>query len=81
MSRVAEVIVIGGGVVGCSIAYHLAKLGCRDTVILEKNCIGSGSTGKCPGGIRQQFSSEVNIRLSTESVKFFECFEEETGSC
>lgn len=74
-----DVIVIGAGVVGSSIAYHLAKRGCRDVVVLEKNAIGSGSTGVCPGGIRQQFSEETNIKLSIESVKFFEHFEEETG--
>lgn len=75
----AEVIIIGGGVIGTSIAYHLAKLGCHDVIVLEKDSIGSGSTAKCPGGIRQQFSREVNIRLSMESVKFFEHFEDETG--
>ena len=75
----ANVIVIGAGVVGTSIAYHLGKFGCRDVVVLEKNQIGSGSTEKCPGGIRQQFSEEINIKLSIESVKFFEHFEEETG--
>lgn len=75
----ADVIIIGAGVVGTSIAYHLAKLGCRDVVVLEKNSIGSGSTEKCPGGIRQQFSEEINVRLSIESVKFFKHFEEETG--
>jgi sarcosine oxidase subunit beta len=74
-----DVIIIGAGVVGASIAYHLAKHGCQDVVVLEKNYIGSGSTEKCPGGIRQQFSTEINIRLSMESVKFFEHFEEETG--
>jgi len=74
-----DVIIIGAGVVGTSIAYHLAKLGCRDVVVLEKDYIGSGSTEKCPGGIRQQFSTEINIKLSIESVKFFEHFEEETG--
>ncbi len=79
MTKSAEVVIIGGGVIGCSIAYHLAKLGCRDVIILEKDSVGSGSTGKCPGGIRQQFSTEVNIKLSIESVKFFERFEEETG--
>ena len=79
MTKSAEVVIIGGGVIGCSIAYHLAKLGCRDVIILEKDSVGSGSTGKCPGGIRQQFSTEVNIKLSIESIKFFECFEEETG--
>lgn len=74
-----DVIIIGAGVVGTSIAYHLAKLGCRDVVVLEKNYIGSGSTERCPGGIRHQFSEEVNIALSIESVQFFENFEEETG--
>ena len=74
-----DVIIIGAGVVGTSIAYHLAKRGCRDVVVLEKNYIGSGSTERCPGGIRQQFSTETNIRLSMESVGFFEHFEEETG--
>jgi sarcosine oxidase subunit beta len=75
----SEVIIIGAGVIGCSIAYHLAKMGCHDVTVLEKNFIGSGSTEKCAGGIRQQFSTEANIRLSVESVRFFECFEEETG--
>jgi sarcosine oxidase subunit beta len=73
-----DVIIIGAGVIGTSIAYHLAKRGCRDVVVLEKDYIGSGSTERCPGGIRQQFSTETNIRLSIESVKFFEHFEEET---
>ncbi len=75
----SEVVVIGGGVVGISIAYHLAKRGCGDVVVVERKYLGSGSTEKCPGGIRQQFASEVNVRLSAESVRFFERFEEETG--
>ncbi|MFQ5996849.1 MAG: NAD(P)/FAD-dependent oxidoreductase [Dehalococcoidales bacterium] len=74
-----EIIIIGAGVVGASIAYHLAKQGCQDVTVLEKNYVGSGSTEKCAGGIRQQFSTEINIKLSMESVKFFERFEEETG--
>lgn len=78
-NRNAEVIIIGAGVVGCSIAYHLGKLGCQNVIVLEKNCIGSGSTEKCAGGIRQQFSSEINVRFSIESVKFLERFKEETG--
>jgi sarcosine oxidase subunit beta len=75
----SEVIIIGAGVIGCSIAYHLAKMGCHDVTVLEKNLIGSGSTERCAGGIRQQFSTEANIRLSEESVRFFERFEEEIG--
>ena len=78
MTQGAEVIIIGAGVIGCSIAYHLAKLGCHDVIILEKQSIGSGSTSQCPGGIRQQFSTETNIRLSIESVDFFRRFEDET---
>ena len=74
-----EVIIIGAGVIGCSIAYHLAKMDCHDITVLEKNLIGLGSTDRCAGGIRQQFSTEANIRLSMESVRFFERFEEETG--
>jgi len=77
--KTAEVLIIGAGVIGCSIAYHLAKSGCHDVVVLEKDSIGSGSTSKCPGGIRQQFSTEANIKLSMESVSFFERFEDETG--
>jgi len=80
MEKPAEVIIIGHGVIGTSIAYHLAKLGCRDVIVLEKeDTIGSGSTAKAAGGVRQQFCNEVNIRLSIESVKSFEHFEEEIG--
>ena len=79
MPDTAGVVIIGGGVVGTSIAYHLAKMGCRDVVLLEKDRLGEGSTGKCPGGIRQQFLSELNIRLSMASVDFFRNFEEEIG--
>ncbi len=75
----ADVVIIGAGVIGTSIAFHLAKKGCQDVVVFEKNYIGSGSTEKCAGGIRQQFSLEANIRLSMESVQFFTNFESETG--
>jgi len=77
--NIADIVIIGAGVIGCSIAFHLAKLGCHDIIVLERDDIGSGSTGKCAGGIRQQFSTEANIKLSIESVRFFEHFEEETG--
>ena len=74
-----DAIIIGAGVVGTSVAFHLAKAGCRDVVVLERSYIGSGSTEKCPGGIRQQFASEANVRLSMESVRFYARFLEETG--
>jgi sarcosine oxidase subunit beta len=77
--NVAHIIIIGGGVIGTSIAFQLAKQGCHDVVVLEKNYVGSGCTEKCAGGIRQQFSLEANIRLSMESVQFFTRFESETG--
>ena len=77
LKDVAEVIIIGGGVMGTSTAYHLARLGCRDVVLLEKDQLASGSTGLSVGGIRQQFSTEANIRICQESVKVFERFEEE----
>ncbi len=68
----AEVVIIGGGVTGCSIAYNLAHQGCRDVVILEKSYLASGSTGRCGAGIRQQWGTEMNCILSRESVKLFE---------
>ncbi|MCX8126932.1 MAG: FAD-binding oxidoreductase, partial [Dehalococcoidia bacterium] len=75
----AEVIIIGAGAIGCSIAYNLSHRGCKDVIVLERDSVGSGSTGRCAGGIRQQFSTETNIKLSMESVRFFEHFEDLTG--
>ena len=73
----ANVAIIGGGVMGTSTAYHLAKLGCKDVVLVEKKQLASGSTGLSAGGIRLQFSSEANIRISMESLLVFEHFAEE----
>jgi len=81
MRSTADVVIIGGGVIGISIAYHLGKMGGQNIVVLEKEpMLGMGSTGKCAGGIRQQFSTEVNIRLAMESVRFFERFRDELDS-
>ncbi|MGH7411273.1 MAG: NAD(P)/FAD-dependent oxidoreductase, partial [Candidatus Methylomirabilis sp.] len=77
MKRGAEIVIIGGGIVGLSIAYHLAARGCDDVCVIERGQIGQGATAKATGGIRQQFSREINIRLSQESLKRFERFEEE----
>ncbi len=71
-----DVLIIGGGVIGCSIAYHLTRRGCRNVVVVEQNMIGSGSTAKAAGGIRQQFSNESNMRLAMYSVDFFKHFHE-----
>lgn len=78
MKKTAEVVIVGGGIVGLSVAYHLAKRGMKDVVVLEKeNMVGTGSTGRCAGGFRHQFSTEVNIKLSLLSVKHLERFNEE----
>lgn len=76
----AQVVVIGGGVMGASTAYHLALRGCRGVVLLERQpFFGLGATGKCAGGIRYQFSTEINIRLSQLSLPMLENLENETG--
>ncbi len=69
MSKTADVVVIGGGVVGCSTAYNLAKLGAGKVIILEKKYLASGSTGRCGAGMRVQWGTETNCLLSRESVK------------
>lgn len=74
-----EVVIIGGGVVGCSVAYHLAQRGLTDIVVIERNALGSGSTSRAAGGIRQQFSNEVNVRIGMYCVDFFEHFRERMG--
>lgn len=74
----AQVVIIGGGVIGLSVAYSLSKRGCRDIVVLEKEkFLGACSTGACAGGIRQQFSTEINILLGIASVCMYEEFERE----
>ena len=76
----ADVVVIGGGVMGASIAYHLALYGQKNIVLLEKDAFfGQGATGRCAGGVRYQFATEVNVRLSLQSLPMLERFEEETG--
>jgi len=76
----ADVVVVGGGAVGASAAYHLAAAGAGRVVLLERaDRLATGSTGACAGGFRFQFSSEVNIRLSLASVPMIVGFEEEHG--
>ncbi|HUZ00226.1 MAG TPA: FAD-dependent oxidoreductase, partial [Thermomicrobiaceae bacterium] len=77
--RGGPVVVIGGGVVGVSIAYHLAERGYRDVILVERRTLGSGTTAKGNGGVRQQFGTAINIALSRRAVAYFEHFAERVG--
>ncbi len=77
MKNKAQVVIIGGGVIGCAIAYELAKRKVKDIVLLEKNSLASGATGRCGAGVRQQWGTEMNLKLSIGSVKRFEILQEE----
>ncbi|WP_369190998.1 NAD(P)/FAD-dependent oxidoreductase [Streptomyces sp. R08] len=79
MNRQAEVVVIGGGVIGTSIAYHLARAGVRDVVLVERDELAAGSTSKAAGGVRAQFSDVLNVQLGARSLEAFARFEEDTG--
>ncbi len=80
MTERAAVAVIGGGVIGASIAFHLALSGVRDVVIVERSAKpGAGSTGKATGGYRAQFTTSINIRLSLMAREKLLNFAEETG--
>jgi len=76
----AAIVIIGGGVMGASAAYHLAKCGVKNIVLLEREeFFGAGATGRCAGGVRYQFSTDINIKLSLESLPLLERFKEEIG--
>ncbi|MBI4575292.1 MAG: FAD-binding oxidoreductase [Planctomycetes bacterium] len=76
----SPVVVIGAGVVGCSTAYHLARMGATGVLVVEKEkFVGSGSTALNAGGIRATFSTDINIALSVEAIRMFERMEEELG--
>ncbi len=78
LPKTADVVIIGGGIMGTSTAYHLARKGAGRVVLVEKEpFFGMMSTGQCAGGIRHQFSSEINIRFSIESIRMLERFPEE----
>ena len=75
----ANVVIIGGGIMGVSAAYHLAAAGVSDVVVLERHSLGSGSTSKAAGGVRTQFSDRANIELGARSMETFTTFEERFG--
>jgi len=75
----AEVLVVGGGAIGVSIAFHLAEAGVREVVLLERDELGHGSTSKAAGGVRAQFSDRINIELGARSLAAFARFAEHPG--
>jgi len=80
LPNTADIVIIGGGVMGASTLYHLAARGQRNVILLEKDeFFGQGATGRCAGGVRYQFSTEINVRLSLESLPMLERFKEEIG--
>src|SRR5438132_10220500 len=80
MTETADVVIIGSGIVGSSVAYHLAAQGCTNVLVIEREAHqGKGSTGKSMGGVRAQFATPVNIQMSKYSIDFFSTFDEVVG--
>src|SRR6266567_2296730 len=80
MTETADVVIIGSGIVGSSVAYHLAEQGCTNVLVIERESAqGKGSTGKSMGGVRAQFSTPVNIQMSLYSIPFYAAFDERLG--
>jgi sarcosine oxidase subunit beta len=80
MTETADVVIIGSGIVGSSVAYHLAEAGCANVLVIEREAHqGKGSTGKSMGGVRAQFATTVNIQMSRYSIDFFATFDEQLG--
>src|ERR1700716_3348014 len=78
--QTAEVVIIGGGIVGSSIAWHLTHAGCKNVLVIERESSqGKGSTGKSMGGVRAQFATPVNIQMSLYSIPFYAGFDEIVG--
>lgn len=78
MTDRADVVIVGAGVMGCSLAFHLAKRG-RRVVVFDRGAIGQGATAACAGGVRAQFSSDINIRIGMEAKRVLRDFEHEVG--
>jgi sarcosine oxidase, subunit beta len=78
--QTVDVVIIGAGIVGSSIAYHLTAAGCRNVIVIEReSSTGKGSTGKSMGGVRAQFSTPVSIEMSLYSIPFYSTFEDRLG--
>lgn len=80
LMQTADVVIVGGGIVGSSVAYHLTAAGCKNVLVLERESAqGKGSTGKSMGGVRAQFATAVNIQMSLYSIPFYARFEDSLG--
>src|SRR5689334_10608848 len=79
LPEAAEIVIVGGGVIGLSIAYHLARLGLTNVVVLERGYLAEGASGRNGGGVRQQWGTELNIRLMQESVELCRRFAVDLG--
>src|SRR5918998_543900 len=80
MRSTADIVIVGGGGMGCSVAWHLAQRGITNVVLLEREPqLATGSTGKNAGGVRHQFSHPANIELSKESIAMIGRFEQVVG--
>jgi sarcosine oxidase subunit beta len=81
MSDHADVAIIGAGVIGCSVAFHLARRGCTNVLLIDKEPLpGSGSTSKANGGIRAQFTTDVNVAMSLASMDILDALADEIGA-
>src|SRR5215218_1408151 len=78
-ARRASTVIVGGGVIGTSIAFHLAEAGVRDVLLLERGELGSGSTAKGAGGVRGMFSDELNVRIALRSLEAWSEFGRRPG--
>src|SRR6476620_9347051 len=77
--RDAAAAIVGGGVIGTSIAFHLGEAGVEDVLLLERGELGSGSTSKGAGGVRAMFSDELNVRMALRSLEAWGAFGQRPG--
>jgi sarcosine oxidase, subunit beta len=75
----ADAVVVGGGAMGAAALHYLVELGCERPLLVERDTLGSGSTGFCAGGVRTMFSDELNVRIGLESIRRLERFTDDTG--
>src|SRR5215471_11562725 len=79
MVETADVVIIGGGVIGASIAFHLTSRGMRDVIVVDKSFVASGATGRSSACVRQHYTTAETCRMILASLDFFQHFAERTG--